>query len=142
MEEQNRKPHFHVTAGVIWRDERVLIAKRPQGTHLEGFWEFPGGKQEEGESLAECLEREIKEELGLKVIADKPILTISHEYDSKMITLHVFNCKRLAGEQEDLHCKEIRWVDPMDLTKYHFPPPDQKVIEFLSRSKNRPGGED
>jgi len=60
-------PHYDVTAGLIWKEEKLLIATRPRGTHLEGFWEFPGGKKEEGENLKECLKREIEEELTVEV---------------------------------------------------------------------------
>ena len=56
------EPHYDVTAGLIWKENKLLIATRPKGTHLEGLWEFPGGKQEEGENLEECLKREIEEE--------------------------------------------------------------------------------
>ena len=132
MKGQDKKPHFHVTAGLIWKNGKVLIAKRPKGSHLEGFWEFPGGKQEKGESLKECLEREIEEELGLKVKAEQTLLTVDHEYGAKVISLHVFNCTRLSGEPRALQCQEIRWVDPADFPKFAFPPPDMKVIEFLS----------
>ena len=133
----DKKPHFHVTAGLVWKNGRVLIAKRPEGSHLEGYWEFPGGKQEKGESLKGCLEREIEEELGLKVRADEALLTVDHEYQSKAISLHVFNCTPLAGEPKALDCEQIRWVDPIDLKRFSFPPPDIKVIEYLTGSGYR-----
>ena len=133
----DKKPHFHVTAGLVWKNGRVLIAKRPEGSHLEGYWEFPGGKQEKGESLKGCLEREIEEELGLKVRADEALLTVDHEYQSKAISLHVFNCTPLAGEPKALDCEQIRWVDPLDLKRFSFPPPDIKVIEYLTGSGYR-----
>jgi 8-oxo-dGTP diphosphatase len=132
VREQNRKPHFHVTAGLVWDKGRVLIAKRPKGSHLEGLWEFPGGKTEGDEGLQDCLEREIEEELGLKVRAEEVLLMVDHEYPTKVISLHVFSCTSLGGEARALQCQEIRWVDPNDLTSYSFPPPDMKVIEFLS----------
>jgi mutator protein MutT len=128
---KDEKPHFHVTAALIWKGGRVLITKRPRGSHLEGLWEFPGGKQEKGESLKECLEREIKEELGLAVRADRALLTVDHEYGSKAISLHVFNCTNLEGDPKALQHQQILWVDPVDLKKYSFPPPDKKVIESL-----------
>jgi mutator protein MutT len=131
---KNEKPHFHVTAGLVWNNGRVLIAKRPEGSHLEGLWEFPGGKQERGESLKDCLEREIEEELGLKVRVDNGLLTVDHEYEEKVISLHVFNCTPLSGEPKALDREEIRWVDPFELKKFSFPPPDVKVIEYLTGS--------
>ncbi len=134
---QGKKLHFHVTAGLIWKNGKVLIARRPKGSHLEGLWEFPGGKQKKGESLKNCLEREIEEELGIKVRADQVSLTVVHEYESKVISLHAMECTLLAGEPRTLQCQEIRWVDPADFPKFVFPPPDMKVTEFLSRHGNR-----
>jgi mutator protein MutT len=128
---RNEKPHFHVAAGLLWENGKLLITKRPKGVHLEGFWEFPGGKQEEGETLEKCLKREISEELGIRVRVEDSILTLRHEYDTKVITLHVFKCARLHGEPRSLEHQEIRWVDPSDLKAYAFPPPDLKVLRFL-----------
>lgn len=131
MTGQSRKPHIHVTAGLIRKNNRLLITKRPKGSHLEGYWEFPGGKQEKGESLEGCLEREIKEELGLKIRADHISLTIVHEYETKVISLHVLDCTILEGEPRAIECQEFRWVAPADFHKFEFPPPDMKVIEQL-----------
>jgi mutator protein MutT len=129
--ETNRKRHFHVTAGLVWKDGKVLITKRRPEAHLGGFWEFPGGKQEESETLEACLEREMEEELGLKVRTVDRILTVHHEYESKKISLHVFECIPIAGEPHPLQCEEIRWVRPFDLGKFAFPPPDVEIIKLL-----------
>ncbi len=110
-----------------------MIAKRAEGGHLEGFWEFPGGKQEKGESLKDCLEREIQEELGFKISADRLLLTIVHEYEAKVVSLYVFQCTILAGEPRALECQEFRWAAPEDLHSFDFPPPDVKVIQFLKK---------
>jgi mutator protein MutT len=135
MRAQNRKPHFDVTAGLVWDKGRVLITKRPKGSHLEGLWEFPGGKKEDDEGLEDCMEREMEEELGLRVRAEEVLLTVHHEYQTKVISLHVFNCTSLEGEPRALQSQEIRWVDPKDLKRFSFPPPDMKVIEFLIPSQ-------
>jgi 8-oxo-dGTP diphosphatase len=127
----NSKPHFHVTAGVICKNNKILITKRPKGSHLEGLWEFPGGKQEKGESLKDCLVREIREELGLKIRAHQLLLTVKHEYHNKVIFLHVFNCIPLAGKPKALKSQEIRWVHPDELQGLKFPPPDTQVIEAI-----------
>ena len=126
------KPYVQVTAGLIWQEGRVLIAKRPEGTHLEGYWEFPGGKQKPGESLRDCLEREIREELGLTVRADEEVGTVEHEYYARVVCLHFFNCTCLAGEPRPLESQQLRWVHPVDLPKFTFPPPDREVIELLA----------
>ena len=135
MTGQSRKPHIHVTAGLIRKNNRLLITKRPKGSHLEGYWEFPGGKQEKGESLEGCLEREIKEELGFKVRADHVSLTVAHEYETKEVSLHVLECTILEGEPMPIECQEFRWVNSSDFHKYKFPPPDMKVIEQLFESQ-------
>lgn len=133
MSIQDQKPHLHVAAGLIRKDGKLLITKRPKGSHLEGYWEFPGGKQERGEDLRSCLERELLEEVGLKVRAADACLTVFHEYETRLISLHVMECTLLAGEPKALECEEFRWVDTAELKDFQFPPPDIKVIEFLSR---------
>ena len=109
-----------------------MITRRPEGVHLEGFWEFPGGKQEEGESLRECLEREIREELGLRIKAARALMTVDHDYGFKSISLHIFKCEHLSGEPMALQCQEVRWEDPSRLGELDFPPPDRKVVEYLA----------
>jgi len=125
------KPHFHVTAGLVWKDGKLLITRRPEGTHLAGYWEFPGGKQEPGESLEACLEREFREELAMEVTAVKNLLQIDHDYESKSITLHLFQCDWLDGEPTLVGCDALRWVKPQDLADYQLPPPDIQVLPFI-----------
>ena len=135
------KPHFHVTAGLVWKDGKLLITRRPEGSHLAGYWEFPGGKQEHGESLEACLEREIREELGMEVKAVKHLLQIDHEYETKSITLHLFQCSWLSGTPTPIGCSEIRWVRPEDLANYQLPPPDLQLlpsIQNLARTSSNP----
>jgi mutator protein MutT len=116
---------------MIWQDNKILIASRPSGSHLAGFWEFPGGKREKGENLTDCLEREIEEELGFKVRVEHFLLTVVHEYDSRTIALHVFQCAHLSGEPSALQGQQIKWVDPGDISGFAFAPPDRKVLEQL-----------
>lgn len=129
------KPHLQVTAGLIWRDGRLLISKRPEGTHLGGYWEFPGGKQEGLESLRACLEREIREELGLEVKAERYLHSVQYEYDAKSITLHFFQCTTFGGTPKTLENQKIKWVYPKELEDLTFPPPDQTIIQELIRGK-------
>ncbi len=129
---KNQKPHIHVSAGLIRKDGQFLISKRLKGSHLEGYWEFPGGKQEKGESIQNCLEREIVEELNLKVRAGQVSLVIDHEYETKIISLHIMDCTILDGEPRAIECQEFKWIALEDFNKFVFPPPDMKVIEFLS----------
>ena len=129
------KPHVHVTAGLIWRqDGCLLITRRPEGRHLSGYWEFPGGKQEGHESLEDCIAREIKEELGLKIKVARHLLSVPYEYETRQITLHVFNCFSVEGQPQSLEGQEIRWIRLDEFSRYVFPPADRQVIEFLMHS--------
>jgi len=110
----------------------VLITLRPKGSHLEGMWEFPGGKQEEGETLEACLSREMKEELDMTVRAERHRMTVDHEYESKRISLHVFDCTILSGEPKPLQGQAYSWAEPAELLNLPFPPPDVKIIERLN----------
>jgi len=125
------KPHFHVTAGLILRDGRVLLTRRPQGSHLAGYWEFPGGKQEQGETFEACLEREIMEELGIRVKVNEHLLQVDHDYGEKRISLHLFQCSHQAGEPQTIGCDAVAWVSPQDLDLYKLPPPDIRIIPFV-----------
>ena len=131
MKAEANKPHFQVTAGLIRQDGKLLITRRPAGRHLAGVWEFPGGKQEAGETLEACLEREIREELGIRVKAGSCLATVEHEYQTRRITLHLFRCDYVAGQPRGLEGQEIRWIDPNDICRYTFPPADLEIIEYL-----------
>mgnify|MGYP001267530397 CR=1 FL=1 len=123
-----------VVAAIIRRDAQILITRRFDHVHLPGLWEFPGGKVESGESLHVALEREIIEELGVRIHVADEFLSIEHEYPSKSIRLHFFNCTILEGEPQALDVAELRWVGPSDLIHYPFPPADAKVISMLRKS--------
>src|SRR5205807_5743441 len=99
-----------------------------------GFWEFPGGKRETGESLEECLHRELKEELGIDITPGSPFHIIRHEYPEKLVELHFFCCTIHSGAPQILGCEEWRWVAPKDLSNYEFPPADRSIIEMLQRA--------
>jgi 8-oxo-dGTP diphosphatase len=129
---ESKKPHINVSAALIFQNGSILITKRLPGYHLAGLWEFPGGKQEPDESLEECLEREIKEELDIEVRAEKLISTVRHEYEKKIVSLHFFNCILISGVPRAIECQEFKWIKPEDLILYDFPPPDKKIIELLT----------
>lgn len=122
-----------VAAGIIHREGRYLIARRKSGVHLAGFWEFPGGKREAGESLAECLQRELFEELSVQVDVPIPYRIIRHEYPERTVELHFFRCAIEQGEAAPIDCEEIRWVLPEELARFEFPPADLVIIDALQR---------
>lgn len=125
-------PHHIVTAAVIRReDARVLIAQRPLDGMLGGLWEFPGGKCVAGETLPECLRREIQEELGIDVAVGKRIAKIKHAYTHFRITLYAFLCTLVTGEPQAIGCANFAWVTLDELDAYAFPVTDQKIIAAL-----------
>jgi A/G-specific adenine glycosylase len=123
-------PHHDVTAAVIRQDGKLLIAQRPLEGMLGGLWEFPGGKQEAGETLAECLRREIQEELGVEIEVGQPITTVKHSYTHFKITLYAFDC-RLKGSPQPLGVADWRWVTLEEINAFPFPRTDLKIIEAL-----------
>lgn len=124
---------IEVAAGLICRDGRYLIARRKPGVHLAGFWEFPGGKREAGETLEECLQRELFEELNVRVDVPLPFQVIRHQYPEKTVELHFFRCRIESGDATAIDCAEIRWVWPHELDDFEFPPADRPVVEALLR---------
>ncbi|MCK6624857.1 MAG: A/G-specific adenine glycosylase [Anaerolineae bacterium] len=127
-------PHFDVVAAVLRENGRVLIAQRPPEGMLGGLWEFPGGKVEAGETLAGALQREIREELGLEIAVDEPIVTVKHSYTHFKITLHALACRLLAGQPQALGVADWRWVTLAELDAFPFPRTDQKIIAALRRT--------
>lgn len=134
---RKKRPHYDVTAGIIWLNGRFLITLRPLRGLLGGLWEFPGGKKEGGESLEECLKREIQEELGIQIQIDDYLVSVKHGYTHFKITLHVFQCRYLSGTLHPAECDAFRWIIVDDLDSYAFPAADRKVIQLL---KERSGG--
>lgn len=121
-----------VVAAVIERDGRYLITRRPEGTHLAGFWEFPGGKILPGEKPEDALRRELKEELGVEAAVGEPVETVEWSYPEKSVRLFFFRCA-LAGEPSPLEGQEMRWVAAADLRSYSVPEADAALIARLSR---------
>jgi len=124
-------PHFHIGAGVIWHQGKILISQRPLNGLLGGLWEFPGGKQETGETLKTTVRREIKEELGIHVTVGKELAEVDHTYSHFKITLHAHHCIYRSGKIQALGVKDWRWVLPRELTRFAFPAANQPVIRKL-----------
>lgn len=126
-----------VTAAVIEAAGRFLVTRRPQGVHLEGFWEFPGGKCDAGESLDACLLRELREELNVDARIGAEILWTTHDYPERSVELHFFSCE-LLGRPAPRLGQEMRWVAREELTTLPFPPADEQLIAVLTRQASRP----
>jgi mutator protein MutT len=119
-----------VTAAVIERDGSYFVTRRQQGVHLEGYWEFPGGKCDPGESLPDCLRRELREELGVNAAIGDEIFAMTHHYPERSVELHFFACT-LAGDPSPLLGQEMRWVRREELSSLRFPPADDELIARL-----------
>ena len=124
---------IEVAVGLVFCDGRYLIARRKPGVHLAGFWEFPGGKREAGETLEECLRRELFEELSICIDVPIPFQIIRHQYAEKTVELHFFHCRIETGDATAIDGAEIRWVWPHELGDFTFPPADRPIIEALRR---------
>jgi A/G-specific adenine glycosylase len=125
-------PHYDVCAGVIWREDgRILIAQRPLEGLLGGLWEFPGGKLQAGETRADALRREIKEELGLEIVVGRPLVTIKHTYTHFRISLHAYHAQYVSGKPQNIEVANHAWVRLDDLDQYPFAVTDQKIIKRL-----------
>lgn len=122
---------IQVTAGLIFREGKLLITQRPKGSHLAGLWEMPGGKQDPGETLPECLKRELREELGVEVEVHELLHECEHEYPLKTVKLHFFRCTLLRGEPRPIQCENLAWVTARELSQYEFPPPDTTLVDTL-----------
>ena len=123
---------IEVVAAVIERDGKLLITRRPEGSHLSGLWEFPGGKPQPGETFEQALRREIDEELGAEVSVGERIETIEWQYPDKRVRLVFFRCD-VRGEPRPLEGQEMAWVTPAELARYEFPPADATLIQRLRR---------
>ncbi len=125
------RPHVDITAGIIWKGERFLIAQRRPNDLLGGLWEFPGGRQEEDETLEQCLRREIMEELGVRIRVDGHFMSLKHGYSHFRFTLHAYHCTYLRGKPRPLGCAAYRWVQIPQLGNYPMPRADQKLASAL-----------
>lgn len=121
-----------VAAAVIERDGRVLLTRRLQGTHLEGYWEFPGGKCEAGESLEACLRRELREELDVDAIIGGELLSTTHAYPQRKVELHFFRVT-VSGEPTAQIGQQMQWIRREDLSTLMLPPADDELVALLQK---------
>lgn len=120
----------HVAVGVVWRDGRVLIARRQPGAHQGGLLEFPGGKVEPGESVREALVRELREETAITVAPDdlQPLIGIRHDYGDKVVLLDVWEVHDSRGEPHGVEGQPVFWMAPGSLTAADFPAANRAII--------------
>lgn len=122
---------IEVAAGLVFRGGRLLITQRCKGSHLEGLWEFPGGKREPEETFQECLRRELNEELGIEVEVRELIEEIRHQYPGKSVRLKFYRCVLLYNEPAAIGCDAVAWITPAELDVYPFPAADARLLALL-----------
>jgi 8-oxo-dGTP diphosphatase len=135
-DETQGRPRIVVTAAVVERDGAFLVTRRLRGAHLEGCWEFPGGKCEPGESFAACLAREMREELGTGVRVGAEMFAVEHAYPERIVELHFFACE-LTGEPTPLLGQEMQWAPRDRLRALEFPPADEELLALLCERAER-----
>jgi 8-oxo-dGTP diphosphatase len=127
-----KKPRLRVVAAALFDEAgRVLIAQRPEGKHMAGWWEFPGGKVSDGESDRDALERELLEELGVKARAHRAITTMSHEYADRVVDLVLWHASIEHGEPRGLDGQQLQWVHCQSLGNVGLLPADLPLIPAL-----------
>lgn len=124
-----------VTAAVIERDGKFLVAQRPGGTHQGLKWEFPGGKVEPGEDPRRGLEREIREELAFDVEAGDVVDVVSHVYPGRHVILIFYRCRVVRGEPKAVGCAALRWAPPEELLGLDLAPADVPVAQRLAAER-------
>ena len=130
-----RKTHKKIGVGIIYNERGdILIDRRLAKGEMGGLWEFPGGKIEHNETVAECIKREIKEELGIEVLVKEFLLSIEHQYSKFKVTIFVHECQYLEGIPQTIECEEIRWVSVSELDRYNFPDANYQIITLIQSS--------
>jgi mutator protein MutT len=114
-------------SGSVW----VLVGQRLPQAHLPDFWEFPGGKIDEGESAGDCAVREVAEETGVEAKLRAPLLRRRYQYLDREVDLQIFVCSYRNGTPEPRACRAVRWVRPENLDCYRFPAANEPVLEAL-----------
>ena len=126
-----------VAAAVAYRGNDVLVTRRAPGQKLEGYWEFPGGKVEEGECVARCIERELQEELGVRSVAGEVIAEAVHEYSGGAINLIAIEVKLLDSDLCLSVHDAAEFVSPADLLSMQLAPADIPLAEEVMRRHRR-----
>ncbi len=137
MSQLSSPPHKIIGVAVIWNASgQILIDRRRPVGVMGGLWEFPGGKIEPGETVIECIQREIKEELGINIEVGELLTTIDHTYTHLRVTLTVHMCKHVSGVPQPIECDEVRWVNLDELSQFEFPEANTQIISALKKLRS------
>lgn len=132
MDSKERK-RIEVVGGILWRGGSFLAAQRPEGHPQAGYWEFPGGKVEEGESLEEALARELAEELSLSIRRPQLWRTVDHDYAFRSVRLYFFHVTEFSGEPVSNEGQTFQWVTPQEALQLPFLEADRPLLDALKQ---------
>ena len=124
-------PFVVVAAAILQREGKILLTRRKLDAHQGGLWEFPGGKQEVGETLEQCLQRELTEEIDIEVGDVQHFYVLRYRYPEKEVELHFFTCSIFQGDPKPLGSIEMAWVPKHELAFYDFPAADRPVLRKI-----------
>jgi len=127
-------PLTQIGIAIIWNQEgKVLIDRRKSEDSMGGLWEFPGGKIEAGETVPQCICREIQEELRIEIEVGDHFISIEHTYPNIRVNLIAHHCYNRRGEPQTIECDEILWVSLPELDHFCFPEANMKIIKALQK---------
>ena len=124
-------PIIDVAAALVFREGKLLITQPYADAHLGGLWEFPGGKREPDEDFEACLQRELREELGISVTVGELLESLTHAYPEKTVHLKFYRCRWQEHEPQALGCAAFKWVTAGELQDYTFPAADARLLGQL-----------
>lgn len=132
------KPRMRVVAAALFDAAgRVLIAQRPEGKHMAGWWEFPGGKVGNDESDLDALVRELREELGVEARPAHEVARLQHEYPDRIVELVLWRAELVSGVPEGLDGQALKWVACQSLGSERLLPADAPLVEALQLLSSR-----
>lgn len=123
--------YIDAAIAIVVRDGKVLVCQRKADDTFGGYWEFPGGKRERGETVEQALARELHEELRIEAQPRHAFDPITHDYPKAKVRLHPFLCTLTAGEPQLIECQACHWIEPEQLRTYKFPPANEGLIEAV-----------
>ena len=124
-------PVLEVVAGIVWRDGLYLAVQRPEGGPMAGWWEFPGGKVEPGETRERALVREFREELDITPEEFTYWRDLRHKYDDFSVHLYFYHITKYSGELKGMEGQRMAWADPKEPVALDFLPADIVIVEAL-----------